>query len=272
MFQDLRFGVRMLIKHKSFTTVAILSLALGIGANTAIFQLLDAVRLRTLPVKAPQELAEVHLTDTKGMRGGVGRPTSVTNRIWEQIREREHAFSGIFAWGTDSVSLAPGGEVRSARMLYVSGDAFDTLGVQPALGSFFATADDQRECGAPGLVISHSFWQSEYGGDENILGRKLLLADHSFEIIGVPPDNFFGLEVGRSFDLALPLCAIPLVRGNNNFLDGPIWWLTVTGRLKPGWSLEQASAQTQAISPGLFEAALPANYPPVSVKDYLGSK
>jgi predicted permease len=272
MFQDLRFGVRMLLKHKSFTTVAIFSLALGIGANTAIFQLLDAVRLRMLPVRAPQELVNVHLSDTKGMRGGLGRPTSVTNRIWEQIRERQQAFSGVFAWGTDSVNLAPGGEVRNARMLYVSGDFFRTLGVGPALGRVFTTTDDQRGCGAPGLVISHAFWQHEYGGDANAIGRKLTLAERPFEIIGVTPASFFGMEVGRSFDLALPVCAIPLVRGNNNLLDGPIWGFTATGRLKPGWSLEQATAHTQAISPGLFEAALPANYPPASVNDFLASR
>ena len=272
MFQDLRFGVRMLLKNKGFTSVAILSLALGIGANTAIFQLIDAVRLRMLPVRAPQELAEVHLADMKGMRGGIGRPSSVTNLIWEQLRERQQAFSGISAWGTDIINLAPGGAVRPARTLYVSGDFFNTLGVPPARGRLFNTADDQRGCAAPGLVISHAFWQSEYGGDANVIGRKLTLADHSIEIIGVTPANFFGMEVGRSFDLALPICAAPLVRGNDRFLSGIIWWLTVTGRLKPGWSLEQANAQTQAISPDLFKAALPVNYPPPSVKDYLGSK
>jgi putative ABC transport system permease protein len=272
MFQDLRFGVRMLLKSKSFTAVAILSLALGIGANTAIFQLLNAVRLRMLPVRAPQELAEVHLSDMKGMRGGVGRASSVTNLIWEQVRERQQAFSGIFAWGADSVNLAPGGEVRPARLLYVSGDFFTTLGVQPARGRLLMTTDDQRGCAAPGLVISHEFWQREYGGDANVIGRKLVLADHSFEIVGVTPAGFFGMEVGRSFDLALPICAAPLVRGNDRYLSGIIWWLTVTGRLKPGWSLEQANAQTKAISPNLFKAALPVNYPPASVKDYLDSK
>src|SRR5215510_6169389 len=123
LFQDLRFGVRMLLKNKSFTALAVLSLALGIGANTALFQLLDAVRLRTLPVKDPQELAEVRLADMKGARGGFGRSPSVTNWIWERIRERQQAFSNIFAWGTDNnVNIAPSGEVRRARMLYVSGD------------------------------------------------------------------------------------------------------------------------------------------------------
>jgi putative ABC transport system permease protein len=272
MIQDLRFGVRMLLKNKSFTSVAVISLALGIGANTAIFQLLNAVRLRTLPVRAPQELAELHLSNTKGMRGGTSDATSVTNVIWENIRDRQQAFSGIFAWGTDRVNLAPGGEVRPARMLYVSGDFFNTLGVQPALGRLLTTADDQRGCGAPGLVISYEFWQREYGGDVNVIGRKLPLADHPLEIIGVTPANFFGMEVGRSFDLSLPICAAPLMRGNDRFLSGIIWWLKVTGRLKPGWSVEQANAHAQAISPALFEAALPANYPPVSVKDYLNSK
>jgi predicted permease len=274
LVQDLRYGLRMLRRNPGFTFVAVFTLALGIGANTAIFQLIDAVRLRTLPVRAPQELAEVRLADMKGARGGVSHSSRpmVTNRIWEEIRERQQAFSGVFAWFTENVNLAPGGEVRPARMLYASGDLFHTLGVQPALGRFFTTADDQRGCGAPGLIISHAFWEREFGGEANVIGRKLMFANHTFEIIGVTSPGFFGMEVGRSFDLALPICAIPLVRGNNVFLDGLMWTFTVTGRLKPGWSLEQATAQMQTISPGLFETTLPANYPPASVKDYLGSK
>src|SRR5262245_59563522 len=274
MIQDLRFGVRMLLKNMGFTTAAVLTLALGIGANTAIFQLLDAVRLRTLPVKAPHQLLEVRLADTRGVRGGFSRSPfpKVTYPIWEQIRDRQEAFSETFAWGIDIANLAPGGEVRSAQVLYTSGDFFNTLGVQAALGRLLTSTDDERGCSNPGVVLSHAFWQSEFGGDANVVGRTIALSEHSFEIIGVAPANFFGMEVGRSFDLALPICAIPLVRGNNDFLDGPIWWLTVTGRLKPGWSLEQASAQMQTISSGVFESSLPANYPPVSVKDYLESK
>ena len=274
IWRDLRYGIRMLVKYPGFTCVAVLTLGLGIGANTAIFQLIDAVRLRTLPVKAPQELAEVRMADMKGARGGFNRSPypAVTNPIWEQIRGRQQAFSGIFAWGTDNVNLAPGGEVRSARMLYVSGDFFNTLGVQPALGHVFTTTDDQRGCGESGLVISYEFWQREYGGDANVIGSKLTVADHQFDIIGVTPAGFYGMEVGRSFDLSLPICAAALVRRGNWLDSGTQWWLTVTGRLKPGWSLEQATAHTQAISPGLFEAALPANYPPVSVKDYLASQ
>ena len=272
MIQDLRFGVRMLLKNKGFTAVAILSLALGIGANTAIFQLVNAVRLRMLPVRSPEELVEVRLADMKGARGGVWRSPSVSFPIWEQIGERQQALSGVFAWGADRVNLAPGGEVRPARMLYVSGDFFRTLGVNAASGRLFTSEDDQRGCGAPGIIISHDFWRREYGEDANVIGRKLAFADHSFEIIGVTPANFFGMEVGRSFDLSLPVCAIPLVRGNNNFLSGTIWWLTVAGRLKPGWTVDQATAHVQSISPGLFQVALPADYPPASVNDYLASK
>ena len=272
MIQDLRFGVRMLLKNKGFTAVAILSLAIGIGANTAIFQLVNAVRLRTLPVRAPEELVEVRLTDMKAARGGIWREPSVTFPIWEQIRDRQQAFSGVFAWGTDRVNLAPGGEVRPARMLYVSGDFFNTLGVNATLGRLFTNDDDQRGCGTPGIVLSQQFWQREFGGDPNVIGRKFEFADRSFEIVGVTPPSFYGLEVGRSFDLSLPVCAIPLVRGNSNYLSGTIWWLTVGGRLKPDWTIDQATAHVQSISTDLFQAALPANYPAASVNDYLRSK
>jgi putative ABC transport system permease protein len=270
MIQDLRYGVRMLLKQKGFTVVAVLSLALGIGANTAIFQLLDAVRLRLLPVKAPQELAEVRLTTMNGTRGSKSAAyPAITNPIWEQLRQQQQAFSGICAWSTYSFNIGQGGEVRNVRGLLVSGDFFNVLGVQPMLGRVFTAADDQRGCGAPGMVISHAFWQREYGGAADIIGRKLTLgADDTYEIIGVTPPDFFGLEVGRSFDLALPICT-----DRDRRLDSGInWWLMVTGRLKPGWSLEQATAQLQTISPGLFEKTLPANYPSSSVKNYLNFK
>src|SRR5258705_1574813 len=274
MIQDLRFGIRMLVKSPGFTAVAILSLALGIGANTAIFQLLDAVRLKMLPVTAPQELAEVRIADMTGARGSFNSPyNAVSNPIWEQIKDRQQGFSGIFAWARRDYNLAQGGEVRLAKALYVSGDFFQVLGVQPELGRVFSAGDDTRGCTTPGLVISHAFWQREYGGEKNVVGRKLTLADQSFEIIGVTHPIFFGLEVGKSFDVALPICAEAIVGGKNSRLDsGTSWWLMVTGRLKPGWSMEQASANLQAISPGLFETTLPASYPPVNVKNYLGFK
>src|SRR5216684_1993787 len=274
MIHDLRFGIRMLLKNPGFTAVAVLSLALGIGANTAIFQLLNAVRLKTLPIKNAQELTQIRLTDNSGTRGSKpARYPAVTNPIWEQIRDRQQAFSGLVAWGSAGFNLAQGGEVRPAKGLWVSGDFFNVLGVQPELGRTFTKADDQRGCSAPGVVISHSFWQREYGGDKSVVGRKLTLADHQFEVVGITPPNFFGLEVGKSFDVALPICADAIISGKNNRLDsGTNWWLMVTGRLKPGWTIEQATAQLQSISPSLFQQTLPANYPAASVNNYLGSK
>ena len=135
LLQDLRYGARVLIKNPGFTLIAVLSLALGIGANTAIFQLLDAVRMKALPVKAPQELAEIRIHEMNGARGNFSTNYSaVTFPIWEQIRDRQEGFSGIFAWATQDYNLAQGGEVRMAKTLWMSGDAFNVLGVQPVLG------------------------------------------------------------------------------------------------------------------------------------------
>jgi putative ABC transport system permease protein len=239
LWQDLRYGVRTLFKSPGFTTIAILSLALGIGANTAIFQLLNAVRLKTLPVKAPQELAEVRIPNMDTARGSFSsRYNALSNPLWEQLRERQNVFSSVAAWGTSGFNLADGGEVRNAKGLYVSGDFFNMLGFTPALGRLFTASDDTRNCPSPGAVISHGFWQREYGGDKNILGKKITLARQPFEIIGVTPDSFFGLEVGRNFDVALPICAEALISGKNSRLaSGTDWWLMVTGRLKPGITL-----------------------------------
>jgi putative ABC transport system permease protein len=274
MIQDLRLGLRMLLKNKSFTAVAVLSLALGIGANTAIFQLVEVVQLRMLPVKAPAELVEVQMTSMDRARGGFlrDRPT-VTNLIWEQFRDRQQAFSNTFAWGPDRVNLSQGGEVRLGRMLYLSGDAFNTLGLNPQQGRLFNAADDFKGCTGAGMVLSHDFWQREFGGDPNVTSRKVTLGENQFPVIGVTPASFFGMEVGRSFDMALPICAIAQVRGNRRFLDSGVqWWLTITGRLKPGWTIDQAAAHAQQLSPAVFETSLPANYPANSVDDYRNSK
>src|SRR6202008_855054 len=128
MFQDLRFGVRMLLKNKSFTAVAVLSLALGIGANTAIFQLLDAVRLRTLPVKNPEQIAKINIDHRNGASGSfTSRYSDLTYAQWEQIRERQQAFSSVFAWAPNLFNISPSGEVHNVQGLWVSGEFFQTL-------------------------------------------------------------------------------------------------------------------------------------------------
>src|SRR5215208_2219253 len=270
LFRDLLYGVRMLRKSPGFTLVAVLTLALGVGANTAIFQLIDAVRLRALPVEDPKALVGVQLADMSKARGSFNSDYPiVTNAIWEQLRDRQEAFAGLFAWGPDTLNLARGGEARFARAMWVSGDFFNTLGVRPELGRVLTRDDDRKGCGSPAAVVSHAFWKREFGGDPSAVGRSLMLEGRPFEVVGVTPASFYGMEVGRSFDVALPLCAEPLLGGENSLLNsGTNWWLTVMGRLKPGWTEERAASPLASISPGVFEASLPANYPPDSVKAY----
>ena len=189
--QDLRYGLRLLRRNPGFTAVAVLSLALGIGANTAIFQVIDAIRLRTLPVPNPSELAEIRLVDPAGMRGSFHswNPT-LTHPIWEQIRARQQGFSSMLAAGTTGFNLASGGESRPAQGLWVSGGLFSALGVRPAAGRVLTDADDRRGCPAR-AVLSYPFWQREYGGDRSVVGRTITLQAQPVEIVGVAQAGFF---------------------------------------------------------------------------------
>jgi putative ABC transport system permease protein len=274
LWSDLRFGFRLLCFNPVFAITAILSLALGIGANTAIFQLLDAVRLRTLPVDKPQEIARVAIDHRNGASGDfTSRYSDLTYAMWEQIRTQQEGFSSMFAWGPTQFNIAPGGEVHNVQGLWVSGEFFTTLGVQPVAGRLISPQDDHSGCGTSGAVISYSFWQREYGGQRSVIGQKLSVNRHPFPILGVTPADFYGVEVGRYFDIALPTCAEPVISGENSQLQSRIgWWLSVMGRLKPGWSVGRAAAQLRAISPGVFEAALPASLNPERAKHFLNYK
>src|SRR5437868_7307412 len=191
LWQDFRHALRLLRLNPGFTFVALLSLALGIGANTAIFQLLDAVRLRMLPIKNPLELAEVRIDSKTGRSGSfINEHAQLTSAQWEQLRAHQQAFSGIFAWAPHSFNLARGGQVRNAGGLWVSGNFFSVLGVQPVLGRLLTSADDQRGCGLPGAVISYPFWHREFGGDPAAIGRKVSINSHPVEIVGITPASF----------------------------------------------------------------------------------
>lgn len=273
-WHDLRYATRQLRASPLFTAAAILSLALGIGANTAIFQLIDAVRLRTLPVKNPQEIAKIAI-DHRGSATGhfSTRYPDLTYAMWEQIRKQQQGFSQVFAWGPNVFNIAPGGEVHNVQGLWVSGEFFETLGVAPVLGRLLGPEDDQPGCGSPSVAISYSFWQHEYGGERSVLNRTLTINRQPFRIIGVSPPDFTGVEVGRYFDVAAPLCSEPLVNGEySQSKNRSGWWLSVMGRLKPGWSIERASAHLRAISPGLFEATLPTEFNPTNAKHFLQYK
>src|SRR5262245_10128740 len=192
---DLRYSLRALRGSPAFATVAILSLALGIGANTAIFSLLHAILLRPLPVTNPEELLLV--TEE-------GSPYSrFTNPLWEELRARQDVFSSMLAYNNASFNLASSGEVDSVPGAFVSGSFFATLGVAPALGRVLASADDARGC-SPLAVISHRFWRSRFNSDPNVVGRTLEMYGKRFQVIGVSAAEFTGVEVGTAMDIYVP--------------------------------------------------------------------
>ncbi len=271
LWQDFRYGARSLRMNPGFFAVATISLALGTGANTAIFELLNAVRMRMLPVAHAEQLAELKIAENEHCCSGnfSDRRPNFTYPVWEQIRKHQQAFSGIFAWGDNRFNLAVGGEVRFVEGLFVSGQFFQTLGVRPLMGRLISDDDDIPGCGSPGAVISYPFWQREFGGDSQVLGKKLRLDGRSIEVMGVTPAEFFGVEVGRNFDVAVPVCAEPLIAGEDSHMaKRHHWWLAVIGRLKPGWTVERAAAQAAAMSPAVFESTVPPNYRADAAKFY----
>ena len=253
--QDARYATRSLRKSPALAAVVVLSLALGIGANTAIFSLIDAVMLRMLPVEKPQELMEI----TRRIGAGPGG-NSFTNPLWEALREQQDVFSSMLAWSTSRFDLAQGGAAQYVNGMFVSGDYFRALGIRPALGRLISTSDDQRGC--PSLaVLSYGFWQSHYGGAGNALGSSLSLSHHPFTVIGVAAPGFYGTEVGTDFDIAIPVCSSTVFDGKRSRLDARSWWwLSILGRLKPGVTPQQAQARLAVLSPAIAAAALPTNW------------
>jgi putative ABC transport system permease protein len=271
LWQDVTYAARLLRRSPAFTGVALCSLALGIGANTAIFQLLDTVRLRTLPVERPSDLVEVKIVNAAHGRTGnfTSRHATLTDPVWQRIRDEQRVLSNVFAWSSERVDLAESGESRPAEGLLVSGDLFSTLGVRPVAGRLLDARDDQRGCGSPAAVISEGFWQREFGRDPAAVGRTLRLNGQPFVIAGVSPAAFFGVEVGHTFDVAAPLCAEPLLNGADSETDrADGWWLGVMGRLAPGVSIERASSQLATISPPIFRATVSSHYAVHDAEDY----
>jgi predicted permease len=268
ILRDLGYGVRQLRGAPGFAITAILSLALGIGANTAIFQLLNAVRLRSLPVRAPQQLVEVKIAGDARF-GTHNSWDSLTYPLWEQIRDHQESFSGVFAWSFDNLDLGQGDAARSVRIAWVSGSAFPTLGVRAARGRLLDNDDDRKSC-APVAVLGYGFWQRQYGGQDSAVGSSVVLADRyevaavPFPVVGVTDPAFVGLEIGRPFDIALPFCAKErLYRFDDveaSLGSRSLFWIGVIGRLKNGVTSKQAAKQLEARSAPWFEAAAPNDY------------
>ncbi len=260
-WQDLRYAWRTLRHTPSFSVVALLSLALGIGANTAIFQLINAVKLRTLPIPHADRIVEYRIeTHGKGRTGQFnGERPLMSYPLYESIVQQP-GLGRVFAWGTAGFDLADGGESQPARGLFVTGPLFDIAGVRPAAGRLITASDDTRGCGTPAAVLSFPFWQSKFGGDPHIQGKTLKLNGNSFVIAGVAESGFFGFEVGRAFDVAIPMCAEPLLRTRSALANREIWWLSVMARLDDAHSIAAAEKRAASISSALFASTLPPGY------------
>ncbi|MFZ0522997.1 MAG: ABC transporter permease [Candidatus Acidiferrales bacterium] len=269
LLQDIRFALRSFVKNPGFAAIAIITLALGIGANTAIFTILDSVLLRTLPIPNPRQLVILTDPDDHGMSTGSqdGDRSLLAYSEFEYLRDHNQVFSGIFAADSSLAELqvtipgaasAPSDSAASAgaattvrdsaRFRMVSGDYFQTLGVQPIIGHAFGPEVDRARDSFPVAVISHGFWSRRFNRDPQVVGRKIEIEKTSFEIIGVTPPGFFGESVGEQPDVWVPATMQTAIYPGTDLLtafpDGNIdqhMWLQVMARLKPGVSLAQAN-------------------------------
>ena len=271
LLQDLRFAFRRLRQSPGFSCVAVLTLALGIGANTAIFSLIDAVLLRSLPVQDPQQLVVFqwtahHYPNTKGHYNYMSCPSpnastehgcSFSYPMFEQFQALREEFSGVTALcGNVGLNLRGNGPASFVQGEMVSGDFFDTLGIEPALGRTFAPSDDKP--GAPAVaVLSYGYWQRAFGGDPAVVGRTIWLNNSPVTIVGVAAKEFPGLDPSRVRPIWLPLSLsqrtgmdlFGTVSGDHPSLQAgdDIWWVYVVARLKEGMSLGQAQAAVDAV-------------------------
>ncbi len=240
MYNDLRYALRILRKNPGFTTVAVLSLALGIGANTAIFTLIDAVLLKMLSVKDPKQLVVFAHRDT-------GLPSTGSNYpLYRILRDRSQSFSGCFAFWPLEFRARTGAEAEPVRGQYVTPNYFAVLGVQPILGRVFSESDDAE----PVAIISHGWWQRRFGSSRDVVGKTMVVNGTPLTVIGVTPPEFFGLQVGNAMEISMPLGIQPRVSpqlGDRREIREGIWGLCIMGRLKPGVELERARSEAEVL-------------------------
>ena len=259
LLRDVRYALRGFARSPGFTAVAIITLALGIGANTAVFQLLDAVRLRSLPIRRPQELVELRIIGgNHGLGVNDNQYTYFTVPMWQEVRRHHDPLSGVFAWRNADAMVGPPGDGKRVHGLEVSGEFFNVLGVLPWQGRLIEP-QDEAGCNVSKVVASYSYWKAQMGGEPITPNTTILVEGRAVQVLGVTPPSFFGVAVGERFDLAYPSCIPPNPRRE-------AFNLSVMGRLKPGWDLTRASGYFASISPGLFESTAPTGYDAKAVK------
>lgn len=281
LWQDMRYGLRMMRKSPGFTAIAVLSLALGIGANTALFSVVDAVLLKSLSVKEPEDLVLFNWQAgrafrTTGRRGisvggyapGMQGSSSFKSSIFEKMREEQRRdqnspLSDLFAFAwLGELNVLLDGQAETGKVQVVSGNYFSGMGVQTVLGRTIIDADDDASA-SPVAVLSHRYWQERFGADPSVIGKQINLNRNPFTIIGVTPPGFTGaLQVDHRPAISVPIAFQPVLESERPMIDRPgkpaPWWLHVMGRLKPGATIEQARASLD----GAFQALALELMPP----------
>ncbi|HEU0173938.1 MAG TPA: ABC transporter permease [Blastocatellia bacterium] len=242
--RDVRYGLRTLRKSPGFTAAAALSLALGIGANTAIFSLVNTVLLRPLPVENPERLVSLNWASERG--GGVFPSLSYLN--YRDLRDRNNVLDGLIAYRMAPISLGHDGISERAWGYLATGNYFDVLGVKPALGRLLTPEDDKAQGANPVTVISYDCWQKRFAGDPHIVGRSVLVNARGFTVIGVAPRGFYGAEISYAAEMWFPIMMFDdIIKWGSDLWDRGGQSYMAQGRLKPGVNMTQAEASINAV-------------------------
>jgi predicted permease len=245
IYHDIRFGLRMLRKKPGFTAVAVLTLALGIGANAAIFSLTDAVLLQSLPVKDPDQLETLSSIDP----GAGSSNDSFSYPMYQDLRDKNDVLSGVLARGGAQMNISYEGRNDRVRGELVSGNYFDVLGVRPWAGRLLTQNDDLTPGAHPVAVLSYSFWERRFGKDPNVVGKTILINEKPLTVIGVSPPGFYGVELSSNADVRVPLMMTPVFNPvpKNRLQSRRHQWLTLMARRKDGVSPAQAQASLEVL-------------------------
>lgn len=250
ILQDLRYAVRFLSKNLGFSIVAIISLALAIGANTAIFSLVNAALLRPLPVEQPEQLLRMFMSYTSGLRYG-----AFSHQDYLYYREENKVFSGLAAHRLTVFGLSHGSQTETIQGMMVSGNYFSVIGIRPVVGREFLPHEDLVPDSHPVAVISHDLWNRRFNSDPSVVGKSLIINGRNFSVVGVTPKGFTGTELGYAPDVYVPLMMQSVARPGSGLADQTARWLYPLGRLKPGVSEQQSVASLRVLAQQLAQAA-----------------
>lgn len=259
--QDLRYALRQLKNNPIFTASAVCTLALGIGANAALFTLVNALLLKPLPIHDPNRLVQLSTN-----RAEV--PTAFCYRALEAVDQTTRTLTGLFTWYGTNLSLGQGVDAQPIYGAVASGNAFQTLGIRPLAGRFFDATDDSAS--APFVaVLSARFWQSKFNSNPQVIGKTILLDRHPFLVLGIMPRSFLGMSIGDSPNVIIPIHASALLHPQHDILhDVSNWWLPIFGRLKPGVSMQQANAELHVLSRPVFQSITPPGLTPTEAREF----